>query len=153
MVLHYPSCMYRNILLSLHIASVAAWLGCNFTQLFLTRSFVARGGDAAVAWFEATSRLARRYYNVFGIVLGVTGVLLVRNAGYSWSAGFVVVGLTVVAIGALLGIAFFAPDGSRLAATQFAGGRPNVARYLVMVAVDTTLVLTALLAMVAKWRP
>lgn len=144
--------MYRNILLALHIASVAAWLGCNFTQLFLTRSFVARGGDAAVAWFEATSRLARRYYNVAGVVLGVTGVLLLRNAGYSWSAGFVVVGITVIAIGALLGIAFFAPDGSRLAATQFAGGKPNVTRYLAMVAVDTTLVLTAVLAMVAKWR-
>lgn len=145
--------MYRNVVLALHIASVAGWLGCNFTQLFLTRWFVARGGDAAVAWFDATSRLARRYYNVFGVILGVTGVLLVRDAGYSWWAGFVVLGITVVAIGALLGVAFFAPDGSRLAATQFAGGKPNVTRYLTMVAVDTTLVLTAVLAMVAKWRP
>lgn len=74
--------MYRNVLLALHIASVAGWLGCNLTQLFLSRWFVRRGGDAAVAWFEATNRLARRYYNVVGVVLGVTGVLLVRNAGY-----------------------------------------------------------------------
>lgn len=144
--------MYRNVLLALHIASVAGWLGCNFTQLFLSRWFVRRGGDAAVAWFEATNRLARRYYNVVGVVLGVTGVLLVRNAGYAWSAGFVVVGIAVVAIGASLGVAFFAPDGERLAATQIAGGRPRLARYLVMVSVDTTLVMAAVLAMVAKWR-
>ena len=85
--------MYRNVLLALHVASVAGWLGCNLTQLFLSRWFVRRGGDAAVAWFEATNRLARRYYNVVGVVLGVTGVLLVRNAGYAWSAGFVVVGI------------------------------------------------------------
>ena len=62
----YVSAMYRNVLLALHIASVAGWLGCNLTQLFLSRWFVRRGGDAAVAWFEATNRLARRYYNVVG---------------------------------------------------------------------------------------
>ena len=56
------------------------------------------------------------------------------------------------AIGASLGVAFFAPDGERLAATQIAGGRPRLARYLVMVSVDTTLVMAAVLAMVAKWR-
>ncbi|MDO8389882.1 MAG: hypothetical protein Q7V57_05290 [Actinomycetota bacterium] len=148
--------MYRTVLLSLHIASVAAWLGCNFTQLFLGPSFARRGGDAAMAWFEASARLARRYYNAAGTVLGVTGVLLVREVGYEWSAGFVAVGITVVVIGALLGVLVFAPGGDRLAVAQREGDTGRVkalaTRYTFAAAVDTTLVLTAVLAMVHRWR-
>jgi len=148
--------MYRSVLLSLHIASVAAWLGCNFTQLFLGPWFAARGGDAALAWFEASARLARRYYNAAGTVLGVTGVLLVREAGYEWSAGFIAVGITVVVIGALLGVLVFAPGGDRLAAAQRDGDAARVRalswRYTVAAVIDTALVLTAVLAMVHRWR-
>lgn len=144
--------MQRNVLLALHIAAVAAWLGCNLTQLFLTPWFAGRGGEAAATWFEATSRLAKRYYNAAGAVLVTTGVLLVLKAGYDWSAGFIAVGFTVVIVGAVLGITFFGPDGDRMAATQRSGGAPDVRRYLVMVCVDTTFVATAVLAMVARWR-
>ena len=144
--------MYRNVLLTVHIASVAAWLGCNATQLFLTPWFAARGGEAAVAWFEATSRLARRYYNVAGVFLVTSGVLLVLKSGYDWSAGFVAVGITVVVIGAVLGVVFFAPDGDRMASAQRLGGPVAVRRYLLGVCLDSAFVLTAVLAMVAKWR-
>ena len=149
--------MYRTTLLAVHIASVAAWLGCNFTQLFLGPFFARRGGDAAVAWFEASARLARRYYNVAGTVLAVSGVLLVRNAGYRWGAGFVAVGITVVVIGGVLGAVVFGPQGDRLAALQREGTDTALVhriarRYAFTAMVDTTLVLTAVVAMVHRWK-
>ena len=144
--------VYRHLLLACHIAAVAAWLGCNFTQFFLAPWFRRRGGDAAVAWFEASNRLARMYYNVAGTVLAVSGVLLVRESGFRWSAGFVGVGLAVVIIGGVVGVAFFAPDGARLASAQRAGASVNLRRYLLVLSVDSTLVLTAVVAMVSKWR-
>lgn len=144
--------MYRNGLLTLHIASAAAWLGANATQLFLTPWFAARGGEAAVAWFEATERMARRYYNAAGAVLTVTGVLLVLHADYDWSAGFIAVGFTVIVVGAALGVLFFARAGADLAARQRAGTGTGVGRYLAFVALDTTLVLVAVLAMVDRWQ-
>jgi len=148
--------MYRTVLLTIHIASVAAWLGCNFTQLFLGPWFARRGGDAALAWFEASALLARRYYNAAGVLLGLTGVLLVREVGYDWSAGFIAVGITVIVIGAALGVLLFAPGGDRLAAAQREGDAGRVkalaTRYTFAAAVDTTLVLVAVLAMVHRWR-
>ncbi len=144
--------MYRNVLLTVHIASVAGWLGANLTQLFLTPWFAKRAGEAATAWFEATSFLARRYYNVWGALLTVSGILLVLESGYEWSAGFIAVGITVIVIGAVLGVEFFALGGDRLAETSRTGGTPNVRRYVLAVCMDTTLVLTAVLAMVSKWQ-
>lgn len=146
--------MYRNVLLSIHIASVAAWLGANLTQFFLAPWFTQRGGEVAAAWFEATTRMARRYYNAAGTVLAVSGVLLLleSSGAYRWSSGFVVVGLAVVTVGAALGIAFFAPDGERLAAAARDGRRVNLGRFLSVLCLDTVLVSAAVLAMVAKWR-
>lgn len=144
--------MYRNILLSIHISSVAAWLGANLVQFALTPRMTKEGGALAAAWFRATAMLAQRYYNVAGITLGVSGVLLVRNAGYDWSAGFVIVGIVAIAIGATMGIAFFGPHSARSAAAAEEGRPVSVRTYVIGATFDTAVVLTALLAMVSKWR-
>ena len=148
--------MYRDLLLVLHIAAVAAWLGSNLAQLFIGPWFARQSGAVAAAWYEATARFASRYYNVAGTALAVSGVLLVEEAGYEWSAGFVAVGITVVVVGGLLGVLFFAPTGRTLAAAEREGSSGVVARlgrrYLVVACVDTVLVLTAVLAMVKRWQ-
>jgi hypothetical protein len=148
--------MYRDLLLVVHIASVAAWLGCNFTQLFLGPWFARRGGEVAAAWYDAASRLASRYYNVAGTLLAVSGVLLVLKMEYAWSAGFVGVGITVVIIGGVLGTMFFAPTGKRLADLARDGDdaarRSLDRRYLAVACLDTLLVLAAVLAMVKRWN-
>ena len=63
--------MYRNVLLVVHIACVAAWLGGNFSQFFLLPQMARTGGEATTAWFAATARMARRYYNMAGTLLAV----------------------------------------------------------------------------------
>ena len=143
---------YRNLLLVVHIGCAGAWLGANLTQLVLTPWFVRRGGEVTAAWFEGTELLAKRYYNVAGILLALTGVLLVQEIGYGWGSGFIAVGVVVIAIGATLGIAFFGPEGGRLAGAAASGERPDARRYLTVAAVDTALVLLAIFTMVSGWR-
>ncbi|MGB8858725.1 MAG: hypothetical protein WCC60_05690 [Ilumatobacteraceae bacterium] len=146
--------MYRNVLLVVHLAALAGWLGGNFTQFFMAPWFAHRGGVEAVAWYEATGRMARRYYNVAGTLLALSGVLLLLHSDgvYRWSSGFVGVGLAVVVVGGLTGVVFFAPDSDRMAADARSGRPARVRRFLLVLCVDSALVLTAVLAMVAKWR-
>lgn len=143
---------YRNVLLVVHIAAAAAWLGANFVQLALTPQFAKRGGEVAASWFEAASWLGKRYYNVAGGVLAVSGILLVMETPYDFSAGFVAVGIVVIVIGAVMGIAFFAPEGDRLAATAREGGPLASNRYLAFALLDTALVILAITAMVWRWH-
>jgi hypothetical protein len=143
---------YRNLLLVVHIGCAAAWLGANLVQLVLTPQFAKRGGELAASWFDATGWLAKRYYNVAGILLAVTGILLVQETAYDWSAGFVGVGIAVIAIGAVLGIAFFAKEGDRIASAFRSGGTADATRYLAVATLDTSLVVLAIAAMVWRWR-
>ena len=151
--------MYRNLLLVLHIAGVAAWLGANFTQLVLTPRFNRADNATRLTWVEATRFLGQRYYNVAGALIVITGVLLViESPVFDFSAGFVAVGIAAVVIGGVTGVVGFErwnrgqvealsaspPDG----ATASALGR----RVVTFALLDSAIVLTAVLAMVEKWR-
>lgn len=96
------------------------------------------------------------YYNVAGVGLGVTGVLMVLDGDWPWSSGFVVVGIAALVIGGVLGIIEFAPLSRKIAAAARAGDGPMFARLVkrnVLSALfDSTVVLTTILAMVAKWK-
>ena len=146
----------RTGLLVLHITGVAAWLGANVVQLVLSPRFAREPATVAAAWTRQTIWLGQRYYNVVGAAILVTGVALVLDGDWSWSAGFIAVGITVVIVGGVLGALAFAPLArSRLAALESgdpgAAGRAQ-ARMIPLALLDTALVLTAVLAMVDKWR-
>ena len=145
----------RTLLLTLHVPGVAAWLGANFTQLFLVRFYARQPADARLAWVRATLSLARAYYNAAGVVIGVTGVLLVLHGDWSWSSGFIWVGVVVLVIGGVLGAAGFIPTATRQVAALEAGDAATESRLgrrtLVLAAIDTSLLIVAVLAMVHKW--
>jgi hypothetical protein len=145
----------RTLLLTLHLSGVAAWLGANFTQLFLVRFFARQSGDARLAWVRATLSLGRAYYNAAGVLIGVTGVLLVLHGDWSWSSGFIWVGIAVLVIGGVLGAAGFIPTATRQAAALEAHDTATESklgrRTLALAAVDTSLLVLAVLAMVHKW--
>jgi hypothetical protein len=148
--------MTRTLLLVLHITGVAAWLGANFVQLVLSPRFARGPADIAAAWTRQTIFLGERYYNAAGGLIGLTGVLLVLETPWGWEAGFVWVGIAVVAIGGTLGGAFFGPLAKRRAAALEAGDPATAdraqARIIPLAVLDTVLILTALLAMVHKWQ-
>ncbi len=148
--------MYRDTILVVHIAGVAAWLGANFVQLFLAPWFARRPAVEYAAWIDASRMLGQRYYNVAGAAIGTTGVLLVIETGYGWSAGFVGVGIAVIFVGAMLGIFAFTPLTARQAEAVRSGDGPTArsltGRVTSLAVLDTILVLTALSAMVVRWR-
>ena len=148
--------MVRTLLLTVHVAGVAAWLGANFVQLVATRRLAATSTEVAVAWNDTTRWLGQRYYIAAGAVIAITGVLLVLDGDWSWSAGFVAVGITVVVVGGALGGLVFSPLGARRTEALERGDDDDARRVLDRITVfavfDTLLVLTAVLAMIDKWR-
>ncbi len=148
--------MTRTLLLALHITGVGAWLGANFVQLVLSPRFARGPADVAAAWTRQTIWLGERYYAAVGALIAVTGVLLVLDGDWSWSAGFVWVGIGVVVAGAVMGVAFFGPLAHRRAAALESGDGPAAgrvqSRIVGLAVLDTALVLTAVLAMVDKWQ-
>lgn len=149
--------MTRTLLLTLHLAAVAAWLGANFVQLVLSPRF-AKGPDAvAAAWARHTIWLGERYYTAAGALIAITGVLLVLDGDWSWGSGFIWVGIAVVIVGGVMGGAFFGPLAKTRAEALESGDAPRAAvaqaRIIPLALLDTALVLIAVLAMVDKWLP
>jgi hypothetical protein len=148
--------MTRTVLLAFHITGVAAWLGANFVQLVLTPRFARGPADLAAAWTRHTIWLGERYYNVAGAVIAITGVLLVLDGDWSWSAGFVGVGIAVILIGGAMGGALFGPLAKRRAAALESGDAAAAAaahgKIMRLALLDTTLLLVTILAMVHKWQ-
>ncbi len=146
----------RNALLVVHLLCGAAWLGANFTQLFASRTLFREADDTARRWARTVEAMAKRYYNVVGIVLATTGVLMVIDGPYEFRDGFVLVGIGTVAIGALLGVFVFAPTANRIAVAAEQGDastfRSLAIRYRSEALLDTTLVILTVVAMVWKWR-
>jgi hypothetical protein len=147
--------MTRTLVLALHIAGVAAWLGANFVQLVLSPRFAKGPSDVAAAWTRQTIWLGERYYIAAGALIAITGVALVLDGGWSWSSGFIWVGIIVVVIGAVMGGAGFGPLAKQRADALEAGDTAAAdraqGRIMPLALVDTALVLTAVLAMVDKW--
>ncbi|MCB1000112.1 MAG: hypothetical protein KDB40_12515 [Acidimicrobiales bacterium] len=145
----------RTLLLTLHLVGVAAWLGANLVQLSLGRFYAAQGVEARLAWLRATTLLAQRYYNAAGTLIGVSGVLLVLDGGWSWGSGFVWIGIAVLVIGGVLGAVEFVPTGRHLAEALRAGAAERIRaldrRAVGFAVLDTSLVVLAVVAMVHKW--
>ena len=146
--------MTRNLLVLVHLTSVAAWLGANILQFIVAPRLRRAGSAAALAWSETARFLGQRYYNVVGAVLGISGVLLVIDGDWQWR-GFVFVGIGMIIVGATLGIAVFEPLLKKEAAAIEGGDaaelttiRHNITSVATL---DTMLLLITMLAMIDKW--
>jgi hypothetical protein len=147
--------MTRNLLLLAHITSVAAWLGANILQLVIGPRLRARGGEVARLWAETGEFLGRRYYNVVGILVALTGISLVMHGHWEWR-GFVLVGIGMVVIGAVTGIVGFDRLFKREVAARTAGDEEAATRaahnITSLAFMDTFLLLLTMLAMIDRWK-
>lgn len=148
--------MGHTLLLALHIASVGGWLGANYVQIVLAPRMARAGREASLAWTQQSNWLGERYYTVIGGLILVTGILLVNTTDWAASDGFVWVGVAVVILGAVTGVAAFAPLGRRrieaLERGDDSGADAVLRRIIPLAMVDTVFVLVAVLAMVDKWK-
>ena len=145
----------RTLVLTLHIAGVAAWLGANFVQMVLAPRFAKASNEIAAAWTRQTIWLGERYYSAVGALILITGVVLVIDGDWRWSTKFILLGIAIVFIGGTLGVAVFGPLAQKRADALDAGddaaASAAMQRIIPWGAVDTILVLLTVLAMVDKW--
>ena len=147
--------MTRHLLLLVHIAAVAAWLGANLVQFVISPRMRRAGPEAARVWSETGRFLGQRYYNAVGALVAVSGVALVLHGHWKWR-GFVLVGIGMVVVGGLLGVLLF----DRLYQSETAAlesgdatGAAKARHSITSVAVlDTTLILITMLAMIDRWH-
>ena len=146
-----------EVLLFVHILGVAAWFGANLARAF-GRGPMSRGDDATAAtWHRATVSMGRVIHTPAAIVVFVSGFGLVglSEGAYGMTAPFVVVGIIVVVVGAVLAMSVLGPNGKRIASAYEQGDRPlaeTMARRSSLVGwVDTVLLAFATLVMVLRW--
>ncbi len=148
--------MRRDVLLVAHIAAISAWLGANVVQFVLTPWFARRSIPENLGWISATLFLGRRYYNVVGALVAFTGVLLVLESDYNFSAGFVIVGVAMIVVGAVTGVAVFDRLINQhivaLQSSDLVLAAQLRARTLWVAVVDTSLLLLTAYAMVKRWH-
>jgi hypothetical protein len=143
-------------MLILHIAGVATWFGANIVQAVVPTLAARQGQAVAAGWYRITEGLSGRLYIPAGVLVAITGIVMVLDSdgAYTFGSTFVGIGLGVVIIGALLGSLVFGPGAKKTAAAIEDGDqiqiRRNVSRLATFGFVDTLLLLIAITAMVVK---
>lgn len=145
----------RNALLIVHIAAAGAWLGANIVQIAGQRMMAARPPEARAAWYRVTGDLAGPVYIPAGVLLVVTGSWMVLTIdAYSFADAFVIIGLAVVVVGAILGNSVFSPRSEAAADALEAGDnsrlRDATSKLAIFGLLDTLLVLFAITVMVLR---
>lgn len=97
-----------------------------------------------------------KYYAFVGVAILVTGALLVQKSGWSWSSGFVWVGIGAVLGGATLGGGGLGSLAKKRVAALEAGDATGAEaakrRRLPLGLLVSALPLVAMFAMIEKWR-
>lgn len=145
----------RTILLTLHIAAVASWLGVDVLQHAMRRRWQKERSEATKAWARTQFWLHDRYYAVVAVLILVSGVALVQEGRWAWSSTFIWVGIATIVAGATLGgIGLKGLAKNRIDALEASDTHAAVAaerRALPIELLLTAFVLVAVVAMVHKW--
>ena len=145
----------RTILLTVHIAMVAAWLGADVLQYAMRHRWARETGEASKAWARMQFWLHDRYYSVVAVLTVASGVALVQNGDWGWSPTFIWVGIVTFVLGATLGgIGLKSLAKMRveaLDANDTTGAEAAARRSLPIELLLTALVLVTVVGMVHKW--
>ena len=145
----------RTVLLTLHIAAIASWLGADVVQHAMRHRWQRETSEVSEAWARMQFWLHDRYYASVVVVILVTGVALVQHGHWGWSSKFIWVGLGTIAAGATLGgIGLKGLAKKRidaLEADDAEGGAVADRRSLPIELLLTAFVLVAVAGMVQKW--
>src|SRR5687768_13640369 len=79
----------RTILLTLHIAAIASWLGVDVLQHAMRHRWQKETSEATKAWARTQFWLHDRYYAVVAVVILVSGIALVQDGTWAWSSTFI----------------------------------------------------------------
>ena len=141
----------------LHILAAAVWFGANVARGLAGSRMVRADARTAAVWSRAVVWMGRVVSTPAAIVLFVTGFGLVgmSDGAFRMSHPFVVVGILVVVVGAVLGMAVIGPTGRRSAAAHEQGNDQLAAaldrRTALAGWIETALVAVAIALMSLSW--
>jgi len=145
----------RTVLLTLHIAAIASWLGADVVQHAMRHRWQRETPEATKAWARMQFWLHDRYYAVVAVLILGTGIALVQHEHWAWSSTFIWVGLATIAAGATLGgIGLKGLAKKRIEALEASdadGAEAADRRALPIELLLTAFVLVTVVAMVHKW--
>jgi hypothetical protein len=145
----------RTILLTLHIAAIASWLGADIVQHAMRHRWQKEASETTKAWARMQFWLHDRYYVVVAAVIFVSGIALVQHGHWGWSSTFIWLGIgTIVAGGTLGGIGLKGLAKKRvdaLEASDLHGAATAERRALPIELLLTALMLVTVVSMVHKW--
>jgi hypothetical protein len=145
----------RTVLLTLHIAAIASWLGADVVQHAMRHRWQRETSEVSEAWARMQFWLHDRYYAVVAVLILVTGIALVQHEHWAWSSTFIWVGLATIAAGATLGgIGLKGLAKKRIEALEASdadGAEAADRRALPIELLLTAFVLVTVVAMVHKW--
>ena len=145
----------RDLLLVIHILAVAAWIGGGLALGFLAPRLSARGSETARNLYATYESMGKIYFNIAGVTVLLSGILLVLDGVYEFEDTFVIVGIVIVVIGALIGAFGFGPTAQKIVAAYDADDASAVAsltrRFSIIGVVDSLVLVVAVVAMVYKW--
>jgi hypothetical protein len=145
----------RTVLLTLHIAAFASWLGADVVQYAMRHRWQRETSEVSEGWARMQFWLHDRYYAVVALLILVTGIALVQHEHWAWSSTFIWVGLATIAAGATLGgIGLKGLAKKRIEALEASdaeGAEAADRRALPIELLLTVFVLVTIVAMVHKW--
>ena len=144
-----------EILKFVHICAVILWVGGSVMFLVLTARM--NNDDPAVVAkiAEDSVWLGNRYYTPVAIVTLIAGVWMVITSGMGFEHLWITIGIAVVVISAVLGMAYYAKAGKAIAEGARTGTltdetRAKLAQIRTVARVETALLFFAVYAMVTK---
>ena len=146
----------RDTLLTLHILAAGAWFGTNVVQIAVNPTLGSKSAEVAADWHRTLVKFSRYLYMPASLIILGTGVWMVLDSdAWEFSQAFVSIGFLAIILGAVLGMAFFAPN-SRKAADALDNGDTDTARAIeqrvnIVGSLDTVVIIVTVVAMVAKW--
>ena len=145
----------RTVLLTIHIISAAGWIGADLIVHLLTRRLRAASDAVRAEWARSEQWMHERYYPLLVVPLLVTGIWLVIDGDWSWSGGFIWVGVGAIVVGASLGGGGLGGLAKKKVAAWDAGDAASAdalaERMIPISYVITAAPIVAVLAMVDKW--
>jgi hypothetical protein len=148
----------RDVLLLTHLIGVGTWLGANVVQMVAPGLARAQGSTVAAGWMRMGAGFGKKLYTPVGILVLASGIglVLVSDGVYSFGDLFVTIGFAVVIIAAILGAMVFTPGAEKAAVAIESGDEAGIAaatgRLARFGALDTLLLLFAMVAMIIRWQ-
>lgn len=145
----------RDALLIIHILAAGAWIGASATITFLNGRMRTAGHAAGSAFMAGYEKMGRLYFPAAAVVVLLSGILLVIDSDfYEFEHAFVVIGIAVFLISAVLGAKAFNPVAERIRAAHDEGDEGALAtgysRFRRLGALDLSLLVITVYAMVTK---